>query len=413
MLVRLLKYIRGYVKIRVEGYSPERFLNLCSVHHILLWGVENEALVYEMYLSVRDFKKLRPLVQKTGTKVSLIGKYGLPFFFHKFRGRKIFFSGMIACICLIYLLSLFVWNIHLEGNVTQTTPELLSFLETLGISHGTKKSDIACEMIETKLRGNYPNMLWVSAELRGTRLLIRIRENEDRDIVSKTQEKDETPVSIVSETDGIVESVIVRSGTPLIKAGDQVSAGQTLVEGFFAVKNDGGEIVRYEGVPADADISIVTTRQYRDRFPAEYEKKYYTKKKRFGFTLRLFDKRWEYTPKLAHPDYTVNEKTFQIRVTENFYLPFSAQIRTYAEYQTEKCPRTEAQIRRLALANFQKNYEIILQKGVQIIEKNVRIETNGKICEVNGTVRLLVPARKKVPAVLPETDPNVSQEGEN
>ena len=31
-------YLQGYVKIKVEGYSPERLLNLCNVHKILLWA---------------------------------------------------------------------------------------------------------------------------------------------------------------------------------------------------------------------------------------------------------------------------------------------------------------------------------------------------------------------------------------
>lgn len=413
MLVRLLKYVRGYVKIRVEGYSPERFLNLCNVHNILLWGVETKEQAYEMYLSVRDFKKLRPLVKKTGTKVSLQGKYGLPFFFHRFRKRKMFFGGMIFCVLLVYWLSLFVWNIHLEGNVTQTTAEILDYLKTIDVSHGTKKSEIVCETIEKKLRANYPNMLWVSAELRGTRMMIQIKENEDGDIISKIEEKNVAPVSIAAETDGVVQSIVSRQGTPLVKAGDTVSAGQILVEGWYAVKNDAGEIVRYEGVPADADIWLVKTEHYHDSFSTEYKQKWETGKKRHGITFRLFDKKWGFTPKLAHKHYTVLKKQYDIHVTENFYLPFSVEIRTYTEYQTKKRSFTKEQLAQLADRNFQKNYEIILQKGVQIIEKNVRIDTNGKLCSVDGTVRLLIPVRKKVAAVIPEPESKISQEGEN
>ena len=65
MLVRIFKCLQGYVKIRVEGYSPERLLNLCNAHKILLWGVENQELIYEMYVSVKDYKRMRPLVRKT------------------------------------------------------------------------------------------------------------------------------------------------------------------------------------------------------------------------------------------------------------------------------------------------------------------------------------------------------------
>ena len=58
MLVKLLKYLQGYVRIKVEGYSPERFLNLCNVHKILIWGIDSQNLIYEMYVRAGDFKKI-------------------------------------------------------------------------------------------------------------------------------------------------------------------------------------------------------------------------------------------------------------------------------------------------------------------------------------------------------------------
>ena len=69
MLVKLLKCLQGYVKIKVEGYSPERFLNLCNVHKILIWGIDSQNSIWEMYVSAKDFKKLRPLARKTRTKI--------------------------------------------------------------------------------------------------------------------------------------------------------------------------------------------------------------------------------------------------------------------------------------------------------------------------------------------------------
>ena len=221
MLIKLLKYLQGYVRIRVEGYSPERLLNLCNGNHILLWGIETDRIVYEMYVSIRDYHKLRPFVRKTGTKIILLEKHGLPFFLYKFRKRKIFFCGMLLSAALIYGLSLFIWNIHIEGNVKQNTSELITFLETIGVSHGKMKKEIMCEEIETELRAQYPNILWVSAEMRGTRIIVQIRENTDNDIITKIEEKEQTAKSIVSEVTGTIHSMIVRKGIPQVLVGDE------------------------------------------------------------------------------------------------------------------------------------------------------------------------------------------------
>ena len=53
---RILRFLRGYVKIRIKGYSPERFLNLCSHHQIDIWGLQPCKNSYEMYVKLKDFR---------------------------------------------------------------------------------------------------------------------------------------------------------------------------------------------------------------------------------------------------------------------------------------------------------------------------------------------------------------------
>ena len=83
VIQRIIRHVQGYVKIRIKGYSPERFLNLCRYHKIYIWGLTPCDNAYEMYVSLRGFRRLRPLVRKTHTKVVLVKRYGLPFFIYK------------------------------------------------------------------------------------------------------------------------------------------------------------------------------------------------------------------------------------------------------------------------------------------------------------------------------------------
>ena len=79
MIRSFIRYLRGYVKIRVRGFSPERFLNMCSYHNIYIWGLSPVRNGYEMYLSIADFRRLKPLAKKTQTKISLTERWGFPF----------------------------------------------------------------------------------------------------------------------------------------------------------------------------------------------------------------------------------------------------------------------------------------------------------------------------------------------
>ena len=74
MLIWLFRYLKGYVRIRIRGYSPERFLNLCKARGIVLWDLQNMENEYEMNLSIRDFRKIRPLCRKARAHLVKIGR---------------------------------------------------------------------------------------------------------------------------------------------------------------------------------------------------------------------------------------------------------------------------------------------------------------------------------------------------
>ena len=59
MFEQLIWYLKGYVRIRITGYSPERFLNLCGRYHMIIWELQNKGTEYEMCISISSFKKLR------------------------------------------------------------------------------------------------------------------------------------------------------------------------------------------------------------------------------------------------------------------------------------------------------------------------------------------------------------------
>ncbi len=139
MIESIIRYMRGYVKIRVEGESTERFLNLCSHHKIFIWGLSPCDAAYEMYVTVDGFRKLRPLIRKTHVKVTLVKRHGFPFFVFQNRKRKLFVPGFLLCISLLYTYSSFIWDIHFEGNETYTDQVLMEFLERIDVAPAMPK----------------------------------------------------------------------------------------------------------------------------------------------------------------------------------------------------------------------------------------------------------------------------------
>ena len=138
-MIELLKYLRGYLRIRVWGFSPERFMNLCSNKGILIWNIVREGDVYYMNINLRGFWALRPIVRKTGTRVAVLERYGLPFFLPRLLKRKVFVMGLLMATAFWIWSSLYIWNIEISGNYQITDDVFQSFLKENQVTVGMKK----------------------------------------------------------------------------------------------------------------------------------------------------------------------------------------------------------------------------------------------------------------------------------
>lgn len=387
MLTRLLKFLKGYVVIRLSGYSPERFLNLCSHHHIILWGLHSVGTDYEMCISISSFRRLRPLVRKTRTKAVILERHGLPFILHRYRNRKLFAVGALSGAALLYVLSLFIWNIHVEGNYSLSDEVILAYLDHAGIVHGMAKREVHGEEIEAGLREYFPEITWTSAEVKGTRLIIHVQENEDS--VAETIPAEE-PADLVSSGEGTIVSMIVRSGTPVVSEGMEVQKGELLVAGRVEVLDDNGETANAYYVHADADIRIQRTEHYKETFDMRYTKKVYTGETRASYYLMTGQKRFQI--RLWHP--AVYEKSdliaseLPLKITENFYLPVVFGKSTEQEYVEEDAVYTKEEAVARAKEEWALFFEKLRIKGLQIIENNVKIDIRGGVCTAEGDYRI-------------------------
>ena len=128
----------------------------------------------------------------------------MPFFFQKSRKRKAFFLGVLLFVGLLYLLSCFIWNIHVDGNYANSTYSILEFLETRGIRHGIPKSRVDCAEIAAAIREEFSNVTWVSAKMEGTRLILELKENVDGYRADESPAEDQSPCDLVAAEDGVI-----------------------------------------------------------------------------------------------------------------------------------------------------------------------------------------------------------------
>lgn len=386
-MVEFLKYVRGYLRIRVSGFSPERFMNLCSNKGILLWKIEREGDVYYMNIHLDGFRALRPIVRKTGTKVAVLERCGLPFFLPKLFRRKAFIGGLMLAVAFWMVSSLFIWDIQTSGNYRITDDVFDTFLREQQVTVGMKKSGLDIGALEKEIRRTFPEITWASARLSGTKLLIEIKEN-DAPIITQ-QAAAEKGSELVTDYDGTIVAIIVRSGVPKVKVGDVVAKGDVLVAGNVPVYNEDATVREYLYVDADADIWLEHAMSFSARLPFDYIQKEYTGRTKKRFYLRIGNHEWKMPQERPFLVYDSLIRESRPLVFEKLAIPVYQGSYTYREYKNVEHEYTLEQAETLLSEKLRTFLASLEEKGVQIIEKDVKIDTNGGSWVISGqfTVR--------------------------
>lgn len=389
MLAKLMNWFRGYLYVRIRGVSPERFINLCCNKKIFIWDLKHVEDEYRFHISIKNFKKLKPIAKKTGLVPRILRKTGFPFMMHRHRKRKGFLIGAILCIIMVYIMSLFIWDISILGGSKYTPYAMIKFLNQNHIHTGILQKKINCQEIEEKIRLKYKDIGWVSAEIKGTRLIIKITETN----MPAAAKVDIAPSHMVATKDAIVKEIITRSGTPLVRPGDVVKKGDILVSGILAVKSDFDEILRYQPVVADADIVCKSFYTYQDTFSMTYNDRIFTGKKKKGFYFGLSGKKlFLYNPRNHYDKYDIIVNENALHITDSFYLPFLYGKITTREYTEVKKNYTQEEAINKANARLNRYFDQLNKNNVYIKDNNIKTTIKNNQCITQGRILVEEPA---------------------
>ncbi len=402
--ISFLKYLRGYLVVYLSGYAPERFLNMCGKRDILIWNLKAVEDGYQFCMSVDAYKSLRPILRKTKTKAKIIKKVGLPFYLFRYRKRKVFVAGMLLFFCLLIRVSGFVWNIEIIGNSYLSEDTIIRFLEEEDADFGTPISKINCAKLEEKLRSTYPEVIWASVKIYGTKMTIELQESL---LSEEFYQSDSDEISdIIAAKDGVITDMITRHGTPLVSVGSEIKKGDILVSGELVLYSDYGEILDYLYESADADIIAQVQYEYSDKISKKYQDKEYLEEEKMNYVLQIGDI-LIHNPFWKAPEnlYDSSVENMQLCFGQNYYFPIYLKKIRYYPYKLVEKEYTEEEIKQIAEKHYRKYLQNLEEKGIQIIQKNVMIKKVGYSYLVTGSIM----ARESIVAYQPTVTQNTDQ----
>ena len=422
-----MSVVSNQVRCLVTGEETLRFVNLCRNNGIELRHLVRRENAIQMEIDAENFKKLRPLVRKTHVKIHILNRHGPAFFFYRHKRRWWFLLGMTVFAGMIYMLSLFVWQIDIDGNRKYTDALILQALAQMDVKTGCRKSEIDLPEIEEELRIMYNEITWVSASITGTKLQIELREGdlkisgssgggqtgnvkrvENRENNPKTQNGEsetDLPANLVADEDAIITNLVVRRGTVAVRYGDEVKKGDVLIEGKVYIYNEDETLKKVDYLTAEGDVFGKYQELYEKHYQRKHEVRSYTGKNYRELGVAIVGKSfclpvWENILKKQLEENTLSEVWSwkkQFRLTPTFYLPFALEYTEYVPYENVVEEYTDEVIKKMAEEELQKYLNELEKKGVQIISNSVTISLDADGGHVKGTLILDGPIGKEVP----------------
>lgn len=423
-MLKLFYFFRGYLWIRVSGDGASRFINLCGIRHMMLWDIRKDGESYTMCISLKSFFEMKDIVRKTSTRVVVLKRIGLPFLLPGVKKRW-FFPVFLVLVTVFFLLSqLLLWNIHIEGNVSIGREEIISFLEEYEVKKGVLIKNVDTDLLEKEMRGRFPSITWISVYLEGNSLMMNIKEN-DKPIPEESTEQEkihkegfleeEKGMDICANKAGKVVSIVTRTGTPAVQAGDEVQVGDVLIRGVVEIFDNEGNVRERVNVHADGDIMLECSIRTGFEVPlikiVETEtgnSKKYTFC-RYGDSYRIW-----HLFSIPYEEYRAFPEAY-FHTGDKLGLTFEVgemEVREIVKVRREKEEREYTEELFSKLEEYTASLE---EKAIQIKGKNVKIEKRTDTVALEGTLKVQGPfferkeTRSSEEEISPESSDTVNE----
>ena len=383
MFIKIIfNYIIGYIRISIEGYYIERFINICGNEKITIWNLKrNKNVKLELNIGIKDLKKVAKIAKQTKCKIKIIKKKGLPFLFNRYRKRKLFFVFLLVIIIGLGISSNFVWNIQIVEEDKESIENLYQDVVESGLEIGKMKSKINTKDVINKVRLKRNDIAWMGIELKGTNAIVKVvKATAKPEIVD-----DNEYCNIVSDKQGIITKVNAQNGTIAVKVGDTVNVGTTLINGWMEGKYTG---LRYVHAKGEIQAKVWHTKNKKILYNAtektktgNIENKYQIKINNFEINL---SKRLS---KFKIYDTIVLENKFKI--FSDFYLPISLVKITNKEIKEEQKNYNVEQAKDLGIEQLQEELDNEIEDKSKVVNKIINTYEKEDGIEVYVTYEVL------------------------
>jgi similar to stage IV sporulation protein len=365
--INLDESVFGHVRVTVRGKVPEAFINRCVRESIAIWDVMRlDQSTIACSLSVRDIKRIKPILKATDCRIHFIDRKGIPFLINRLLSRSGIIAGILLGLLIIFILSNMVWKIEVVGADPEVEHQIRTYLKNMNVHVGSIEFFLpSLEKIEGELSGELKKATWVGVSKDGTTYHIDIVQKE-----LPEQEKVTGPQDLIATKEATIKEVYVEKGVAVVQSDQVVEPGELLISGAIGKETDPkfvsakGKVLGETWYHSTVKIPLNTT--YSTFTGKTYVKKQLTL---FGWHIPIWGFK-EAPFKKANKE--VDSKPFHFLFWD---LPMSYEKITYRE--TDKTHRQLNRKQALSLGKRTAENQLLqkLPEEAKVLTENVRKES--------------------------------------
>lgn len=371
-MISWMHMLKGYVRWEAQGGMPQRLMELAAQSGVELWDTSREGISLFACCSAADYPRLRPLARRSGMRMHLCKRYGVPFWLRPLRWRWGLVAGVVAAAILLMGLSSRIWVITIQGNAQVPDTAILQALEPLGIRLGGTFDTVDIAELQLRALQELPELSWLTVNQKGSTLTVLVQEKQPFEAV-----EEKAPANVTAVCDGVIVEIEVTNGRAAVKVGDAVTKGSLLISGVTDSKV-GPLLRRASGrVLARTVVTITEETPYCEtRICESGEVVTCPSLCLFGVTIPL------YTDGHFSENYIMTQTSYPL-YAEDKPLPIAWQVQRWEAQRTELVEHSKKEAADLAQERLAKQAEIQLI-GMTVESCEIRQEEYAQGVRVTG-----------------------------
>ena len=238
---RIYEKLKGRLDVEVCGAYVEGLLNAAALSAIALWDVRCvDACTVHLRMYETDYPALIALSEKCMCELRPIRLSGGSRDRKLLKRRSWLLLLLVLMGLLLFLSSLFVWEIEVVGNEQLTDGQVLRALARCGVDSGTCRYSVSSDLVRSRMLQELPELAWMTVNISGSRAVAVVMERQEKPEIYA----ESAPADIVAARTGIIRRLSVENGRPLVHGGQSVLAGETLVSAEMDSLSRGSKYVR-------------------------------------------------------------------------------------------------------------------------------------------------------------------------